>query len=122
MRIGEVAERSGVSIDTIRFYEKKGLLDPAQIQRSPNGYRAYTSEIVERLVMIRQAQAAGFTLTEIVELFTLWERNALDTDQIIRRLTEKQEQIATKIAELEAIQAYIAAKLDQYAAEDASGA
>lgn len=112
MRIGEVAERSGVSIDTIRFYEKKGLLDPAQ--RSPNGYRAYTKDAVERLALIRHAQAAGFTLTEISKLFALWDRDALDKHQIIRRLEEKQAQIAAKIAELEAIRAYIAAKLQQY--------
>jgi MerR family Zn(II)-responsive transcriptional regulator of zntA len=114
LRIGEVAARSGMSIDTIRFYEKKGLLDPAQIQRTENGYRAYSAAVVERLALIKHAQAAGFTLTEIGELFELWDRDQLDNHQIIRRLEEKQRQITQKIAELEAIRGYIDAKLSRY--------
>ena len=116
MRIGELAERSGLSIDTIRFYEKRGLLGAQQVQRSPNGYRAYGDEAAERLEFVKQAQGAGFSLSEIVELFELWDHAQLDDKQIVAFLRGKQAQIAHKIAELEQVQCYLAQKLRQYEA------
>lgn len=63
LRIGEVANRSGVSIDTLRFYERRRLLPIAP--RSANGYRVFTPEAVERVHFIKQAQELGFSLDEI---------------------------------------------------------
>jgi len=63
LRIGEVAGRSGVSIDTVRFYERRQLLPVAP--RSANGYRVFTSEAIERVHFIKQAQELGFSLDEI---------------------------------------------------------
>ncbi len=114
MRIRHVAERAGLSIDAIRFYEKQGLLDRDHIQRSPNGYRDYSEQAIERLRMIRQAQTAGFTLAEIQELLILWGTDQLSDDLIAARLREKQLQIAAKIAELTQIERHIAEKLDRY--------
>lgn len=114
MRIGVVAKQTGLPIDTIRFYEKQKLLNPAHVQRSANGYREYTIEVIERLNMIKHAQAAGFTLNEIRELFGLWEQQQLSNDLIIARLVEKQRSIAHKIRELEHIQRYLSTKLRQY--------
>jgi DNA-binding transcriptional MerR regulator len=63
LRVGEVAKRSGVGIETLRFYERSGLLDrPA---RTESGYRLYGEEVLERLDFIKRAQALGFTLDEI---------------------------------------------------------
>jgi DNA-binding transcriptional MerR regulator len=66
LRIGEVATRSGVSIDTIRYYERRKLLPRAE--RSRGGFRLYTPEAVERLRFIKQAQEIGFSLDEIGDL------------------------------------------------------
>ena len=62
-RIGEVAERAGVSIDTVRFYERRKLLPRAP--RTSGGYRTFSDETVERLIFIKQSQELGFTLEEI---------------------------------------------------------
>jgi DNA-binding transcriptional MerR regulator len=66
LRIGEVATRSGVSIDTIRYYERRKLLPRAE--RSRGGFRLYTPEAVERLRFIKQAQEIGLSLDEIGDL------------------------------------------------------
>lgn len=68
LRIGEVATRSGVSIDTLRYYERRKLLSTAP--RTQSGYRMFSSETVDRVLFIRQAQELGFTLEEISELLT----------------------------------------------------
>lgn len=120
MRIGAVAKQTGLSIDTIRFYEKQKLLNPAHVQRSTNSYREFTIEGIERLNMIKHAQAAGFTLNEIRELFGLWEQQILSNDLIVARLVEKQRSITHKIRELEHIQRYISNKLRQYVLDASS--
>lgn len=67
-RIGEVATRARVSIDTVRYYERRELLPSAP--RTANGYRVFTSETVERILFIKQAQDLGFTLDEVSTLLT----------------------------------------------------
>lgn len=68
LRIGEVAERAGVSIDTIRYYEKQNLLPKAP--RTEGGFRLFTPDAVERVGFIKQAQEMGLTLGEIKDLLT----------------------------------------------------
>ena len=63
LRIGQVAQRAGVSADTIRYYERLGLLPKPQ--RSPSGYREYTDTIVNRITLVRNAMRFGFSLLEI---------------------------------------------------------
>jgi DNA-binding transcriptional MerR regulator len=62
LRAGEVARRAGVSKDTLRFYERRGLLEPPR--RASNNYRLFPIEVVERLRWIRQALAVGFTIVD----------------------------------------------------------
>ena len=69
LTVGVLAERSGVGVETIRFYEREGLL-PAPA-RSSAGYRMYAQETVERVRFIRRAKELGFTLEEILELLAL---------------------------------------------------
>jgi len=69
MKIGELSRASGVSIDTIRYYEQRGLIPEAA--RTQSGYRQYTSGDVVRLRFIVQAKALGFTLEEIAQLTAL---------------------------------------------------
>lgn len=72
MRIGEVARRTGLTVHTLRFYERKGLLP--RVAREPSNYREFTAKSIERLEFIRQAQRLGFTLSEVREFVDL--RNA----------------------------------------------
>jgi DNA-binding transcriptional MerR regulator len=69
MKIGEVAKRSGVGIETIRYYEREELL--TEPQRRPSGYRLYDSSALKRLEYICRAKELGFTLAEIRELLEL---------------------------------------------------
>ncbi len=69
MRIGEIAKRCGIGIETIRYYEREGLL--LEPERRPSGYRQYDESTVERLEYIRRAKELGFTLAEIRELLDL---------------------------------------------------
>jgi len=69
MWISEAAEAAGVNIETLRYYERRGLL--AQPQRPPEGYRHYTNETVQVVRFIKQAQDLGFTLEDIDELVRL---------------------------------------------------
>jgi MerR family transcriptional regulator, copper efflux regulator len=72
LRIGDVAAQAGVSVDTLRFYERRGLLRPAG--RRASGYREYSGETVRLVRFIRRSQALGFTLAEVEELVRLRER------------------------------------------------
>ena len=67
-RIGEVAERTKLGVETIRYYEKIGAIAPPS--RSENGYRAYTGDAVKRLSFIRRARELGFSLKDIRSLLT----------------------------------------------------
>ena len=67
--IGKLAHQAGVTTDTVRYYEKEGLLTPAS--KTEAGYRLYNEDALRRLRFIKQAQQCGFSLTEIRELLTL---------------------------------------------------
>jgi len=67
--IGKLAEAVGVSVQAVRYYERLGLLPPAQ--RTSSGYRVYSPETVDRLRFIRQSQAVGFRLDEIREILRI---------------------------------------------------
>lgn len=69
LKIGQVAREAGVGVETVRFYEREGLLD--QPARRDSGYRQYDDEAVSRLRFIRRAKDLGFTLKEVKELFEL---------------------------------------------------
>jgi DNA-binding transcriptional MerR regulator len=111
MRIGELAKIAGVTIDTIRFYEKRGLLGKRHFSRGENGYRIYNESAVEYLSMIQKAQLAGFTLKEIDALLSLWTRGKLSDGMILDRLQEKERQIAEKIVQLQELQSYLSDKI-----------
>lgn len=69
MTIGQVAEQAGVGIETVRFYEREGVL--AKPARSASGYRLYDADVVARLQFVRRAKELGFTLNEVKELLSL---------------------------------------------------
>jgi MerR family transcriptional regulator, copper efflux regulator len=93
LRIGEVALCSGVSIDTVRYYERRRLLPAAP--RTEGGFRLFTLETVERVQFIKQAQELGFSLDEIGELLTSGgaEECQRVRDHLKVKLTEVDERI-----------------------------
>jgi MerR family mercuric resistance operon transcriptional regulator len=103
MRIGTVAKRAGVGVETIRFYERRGLID--QPAKPGNGrYRSYPPEIVDRIRLIRQAQNLGFSLKEINELLSLKADPAADCGDVRARAEAKLKEVNQKIARLTEIQ------------------
>jgi DNA-binding transcriptional MerR regulator/copper chaperone CopZ len=99
MTIGAAARQSGVGVETIRFYERKGLI--ARPPKPPGaGRRRYRAETVERIRFIRQAQQLGFALREIQELLALEANPAADCSDVRRRALEKIEQVNARIAKL----------------------
>ena len=102
MRIGELARRAGVGVETIRFYEHKGLLARPARPRG-GGFRDYSNEALRRIAFIRSAQHLGFSLGEIVELLDLKAGDGTLCSDVRRRAEAKRQQVATKIANLERI-------------------
>ena len=98
MQIGQLAKRADVAIDTVRYYERHGILP--QPERRASGYRHYGEEDVARLRFVRRAKALGFTLAEIRELLTLSARPADDMAGLKAAAGAKLADVERKLAEL----------------------
>lgn len=101
MRIGEIADRAGVGVDTVRLYERLQLLPAAQ--RTASGYRTFGSADLERLRFIRQAKALGFTLDETRELLKLASDATGDRAEVLALARRRLDDIEQKIAQLSAM-------------------
>lgn len=101
MKIGELAQRADVGIDTVRYYEKEGLLPKAQ--RLASGYRVYDQQDVRRLRFVKRAKGLGFTLPQIRELLALSNHRDDDMATIKAAATEKLADVRAKLAELDRI-------------------
>jgi MerR family mercuric resistance operon transcriptional regulator len=93
MTIGQLTRRAGVGVETVRFYERKGLL--AEPARRESGYREYDEGVLARLRFIKRAKELGFTLKEIGELLAL----RLDPDTTCAEVRQKAQ---AKLADIEA--------------------
>lgn len=98
MRIGELSHVVGVTSQTIRFYEREGLLPPPQ--RASNGYRDYNESSTNRLLFIRSAQSAGLTLAEIATVIDLREEGQEPCAHVVDLLGAKLESVRARQAEL----------------------
>jgi redox-sensitive transcriptional activator SoxR len=101
MRVGEVAERAGVNVETLRYYVRRGLL-PAP-ERTPSGHRRYDDETVRFLRAIKEAQAVGFTLAEITEYLRAARRSQSPSQDLRLRMAAKIDEIDSRIASLRRI-------------------
>jgi MerR family copper efflux transcriptional regulator len=101
MTIGEVAERGGVNLQTIRYYEREGLLPPPP--RLPSGYRVFSEPTVRRVRFIKRAQELGFTLAEIRELLSLRIDHERDRSEVRAIAEAKVADIEEKIRTLSAM-------------------
>ncbi len=102
MKIRELAERTGVSPRTIRFYEARGVLPPPK--RLPNGYRVYDEADVERLRFVLGARRLGLGLDDIAEILALRDRGEAPCRVVLRLLAEKAEEVRRRIRELEQLE------------------
>jgi DNA-binding transcriptional MerR regulator len=111
LQIGQVARKTGLSIDAIRFYEKEGLLPPPS--RTESGYRLYREREVADLEFIQKAQQLGFSLNEIRELFSI-QRHPEEVCVHVRDLIgQKLSVVREKIAELQRLEADLRGALRQ---------
>jgi DNA-binding transcriptional MerR regulator len=110
MTIGKVARAAGVGVETVRFYERTGLLAPPPRTRA--GYRQYPPETVDRLGFIRRAQRLGFTLTEVADLLALHEV-AAPCEDVKARAAAKVETIDEKVAALLAVKGELLALVER---------
>jgi redox-sensitive transcriptional activator SoxR len=98
MRVGEVAARAGVNVETLRYYERRGLLP--QPDREPSGHRRYDEETVRFLRAIKEAQALGFTLSEIADVLRVVRRSGTPSEALRVRMAAKIDEIDGRIAGL----------------------
>jgi Hg(II)-responsive transcriptional regulator len=106
MQIGQLAQKAGVPIDTVRYYERQGLLPPPQ--RRASGYREYTARDVSRLRFIRRAKDLGFTLQEIQDLLVLSAARHADRAEVRALAARRLADIEHRIRELEAMRSVLA--------------
>jgi DNA-binding transcriptional MerR regulator len=112
LRSGELAEAAGVHQQTLRYYERRGLL--AEPGRSPGGHRLYPAETLTQLRVIKTAQRLGFTLDEVAELVDLGRhRHGRRPDKSLQtRAAAKLSEIEAKIADLQVIATTLRAAID----------
>lgn len=99
MTIGQVAREAGVGVETIRFYERVGLLE--EPPRRQSGYRQYSSDAVKRIRFIKRAKELGFSLKEIKELLYLRVDTSTSCGAVKRRAEAKISDIERKVQDLQ---------------------
>ena len=105
MRIGEIAKRAGVTVDTVRFYERVGVL-PAPA-RTESGYRDYEPETVERIQLTRELQGIGFTLSDAVDALAAHDAGGATCESERWRLQAALDRVDARLAELTALRGRI---------------
>jgi len=100
MLIGQISHLSQLSRDTIRFYEKKGLIQVEHSTSEFNNYKNYSDENLEQLILIKKAKNFGFTLNEISEILHLFKMKQANCSTMKEKITNKIEDIDRKIQEL----------------------
>ena len=101
MTRGELAKECGVNIESLRYYEKRRLIDPPM--RSEIGYRLYSKEDAARIRFIRNAQKLGFTLNEILELLKLRVNKNESCESVLKKTKKKLNEVEQKIRGLKSM-------------------
>lgn len=105
MMIGELASRAGVNAQTVRYYERRGLL--REPERTSSGYRQYSADMLERLRFIKGAQELGFTLKEIEDLLELRVSDPASCSVVAERTRTKLVDVRRKIRDLQRIESVL---------------
>ena len=111
MKIGSLARRAGVGVETIRFYERKRLIEQPP-KPNEGGFRVYPNEAVQRIRFIRQAQGLGFSLKEIDELLSLRADPGADCADVQEQAVAKLGEVDFKIARLQEIRGALGALIE----------
>jgi DNA-binding transcriptional MerR regulator len=114
MKIGEIASQAGVSVDTVRFYERVGVLPPPA--RTESGYRDYEPGTVGRIQLTRELQAIGFTLNDAVDALAAHDAGGATCESERWRLQAVRERVDAKLEELAALRRRIVEAQDACAA------
>jgi len=109
LRSGELARLAGVSADTLRHYERKGVLPLPR--RAPNGYRRYPPEALKRVQLVRRALMMGFTLDELAVILKAHGRGGAPCQSVRRLAAEKLAQVETRLQELRTLRDELRATL-----------
>ena len=112
MRAGELARSAGVSTDTLRHYERKGVL--ASPRRSPNGYREYPSESLARVLLIRRALGVGFTLEELARVLRARDLGGIPCREVRSLAAAKLAGVEARLIELIALRDELRSTLDEW--------
>lgn len=112
MLIGELATKSGLTRDTIRFYEKQGLIRVGRRERRENNYKEYSEEVLRRLLLFKKIKSYGFTLNECAEIISLIDANLASCDRVSKAADDKIAAIESKISELEALKSLLRTSVD----------
>lgn len=113
MKIGEASELTGLPIDTIRYYEKRGLI--TEPERRYSGYRIFEKQQIDELRFIKRAHELGFTLGEIKEFLNLRANSRAECSEVKQKAEEKYEHVTEKIRDLERIREVLVELIDSCA-------
>lgn len=105
MQIGELCAKTGLSKETVRYYERQGLLENISQPNRSNNYKVYSAVDLQRLNMIKHAKMLGFTLAEISEVLAVWVDNNFTAEQKQASLRRKLQQLEEKEAALTELRA-----------------
>lgn len=100
MLIGQLVKETGLSKDTIRFYEKHGLISVSRKERRDNNYKEYSAEVLQRLLTIKRLKNFGFTLNEVADLLDMIEVNEASCKNVSHKISEKVVLLDEKIREM----------------------
>ncbi|MBF6638876.1 MerR family transcriptional regulator [Rouxiella silvae] len=113
MRIGELCAKAGLPRDTVRYYERQGLLEKIPQPNVSNNYKVYSAVDLQRLKMIKHAKMLGFTLSEIADVLAIWVDDAFSVEQKRASLVRKLMQIEEKERALLALRAGVVNALNK---------
>ncbi|WP_428603566.1 Zn(2+)-responsive transcriptional regulator [Sedimenticola sp.] len=111
LTIGKLARQVDLGVETLRYYERRGLIEPQR--RTESGYRLYTDDARQRLQFIRRAQVLGFSLDEVAELLSLSDRPDQSAAEVKRLTQAKITDIETRIHDLERMKSALSALEEQ---------
>lgn len=99
--IGEAAQKAGVTVKAIRFYERSGLIP--KTGRNPGNFRILSEENIQRIVFIKRAQALGFSLEEIAEILAVYDQGNCSCGQVRESVEQKLTMLDKKLSELKSL-------------------
>jgi len=113
MLIGEIVNKTNLSKDTIRFYEKKGLIKVNRTDSEWNNYKNYNEKTLNKLLLIKKAKGFGFTLNEISEILEMFDMNQATCEIMAIKVEEKISRIDEKIKNLTEMKIMIIDKIEK---------